>query len=258
MPFDIEDYLNSLSLDTNCIDVSYKGLTYLPDLSRFKKLKRLYCNDNLITVIPNLNDTIEVINCKNNQLTELPELDNKLIILICRNNKLTWLPPLNNNLHHLDCSINRLTYLPTLNNKLTQLLCCNNKLKNLPQLTNNLVLIDCSNNKLTELPQLNHNLSQLDCYQNKLTYLPPLNNNLKVLSCYNNKFYNNIKYFNIIQTLRKFRYTYYALKFKKQFKRWLWEKVREPKIMKKFHPSNLNALEETDDLEVFLDDWINK
>jgi len=28
--------------------------------------------------------------------------------------------------------------------------------------------------------------------------------------------------------------------------------------MAKFHPSHLNALEETDDLEVFLDDWINK
>jgi len=196
MPFDIETYLNSLPLDTTCIDVSYKGLTYLPDLSRFKKLKRLYCNDNLITFLPELNNTIEVIDCKNNQLTELPELNN------------------------------------------------------------NLILIDCSNNKLTELPQLNHNLKQLDCYQNKITYLPPLNNKLKVLSCYNNKFYNNIKYFNIIKTLRNFRYTYYALKYKKHFKKWLWEKVREPKIMAKFHPSHLDALEDTDDLELFLEDWI--
>ena len=178
MPFDIEDYLNSLPLDTTCIDVSYKGLTYLPDLSRFKKLKRLYCNDNLITVIPNLNDTIEVINCKNNQLTELPELDNKLIILICRNNKLTWLPPLNNKLHYLDC----------------------------------------------------------------------FNNNFCFNDLYNKK----------ISILRNFRYTYYALKYKNHFKRWLWEKVREPKIMAKFHPSHLTKLEDTDDLEVFLEDWINK
>jgi hypothetical protein len=28
--------------------------------------------------------------------------------------------------------------------------------------------------------------------------------------------------------------------------------------MAKYHPSHLNALEEKDDLEVFLDDWINK
>jgi hypothetical protein len=46
------------------------------------------------------------------------------------------------------------------------------------------------------------------------------------------------------------------LKYKKHFKRWLWEKVREPKIMAKFHPSHLEALEDTDDLEVFLEDWI--
>ena len=62
----------------------------------------------------------------------------------------------------------------------------------------------------------------------------------------------------IIKTLRNFRYTYYLLKYKKHFKRWLWEKVREPKIMAKFHPSHLDALEETDDLEVFLEDWIKK
>jgi uracil-DNA glycosylase len=39
---------------------------------------------------------------------------------------------------------------------------------------------------------------------------------------------------------------------------WLWEKVREPKIMAMYHPSHLNKLEVTDDLEVFLDNWINK
>jgi hypothetical protein len=47
------------------------------------------------------------------------------------------------------------------------------------------------------------------------------------------------------------------LKFKKHFKRWLWERIREPKIIAKFHPSHLTNLEETDDLEVFLEDWID-
>jgi hypothetical protein len=62
----------------------------------------------------------------------------------------------------------------------------------------------------------------------------------------------------IINKLYNFRYTYYCLKFKKHFKRWLWERVREPKIMKQFHPDNLNALNESDDLEEFIEDWINK
>ena len=219
MEFNIEEYLNLLPLDTTEIDVSRRGLTYLPDLSRFKQLTHL--------------------NCSYNYLRELPPLNNKLTHLYCSDNHLTWLPHLNNNLTHLNCSSNQLTWLPPLNNTLIQL--------------------DCSGNKLTELPPLNNNLTQLYCSFNCLTSLPPLNNNLTHLYCSrNNIFNNNINNINIIQTLRKFRNTYYLLKFKKHFKRWLWEKVREPKIMAKFHPSHLDALEETDDLEVFLEDWIKE
>jgi len=206
MEFNIEDYINSLPLDTTEINVSSKGLTYLPDLSRFKQLTHLFCSYNQLTSLPPLNNTLTHLSCYYNQLTELP--------------------PLNDNLKRLNCYYNQLTELPPLNNKLTLLY----------------------------------------CYDNKLTWLPPLNNNLEKLSCYDNNIYNeNLKKYNnydddndIIKTLRNFRNTYYLLKFKKHFKRWLWEKVREPKIMAKFHPSHLNALEETDDLEVFLDDWINK
>ena len=217
MNFNIEDYLNSLPLDTTSIDVSYKGLTYLPDLSRFKQLTHLYCN--------------------HNQLTELPPLNNKLTHLYCYYNQLTELPPLNDNLECLHCYYNQLTELPPLNDNLTHLY--------------------CSFNQLTELPPLNNKLTVLYCHHNQLTWLPPLNNKLNFLDCSNNNI-KNINNNNIIKILRNFRNTYYLLKFKKHFKRWLWEKVREPKIMAKFHPSHLDALEETDDLEVFLEDWINK
>ena len=220
MNFNIEDYLNSLPLDITEIDVSRRGLTYLPDLSRFKQLTHLYCS--------------------NNQLTSLPPLNENLTQLDCSHNKLTWLPPLNNNLEYLTCSDNHLTWLPHLNDNLQKLY--------------------CSRNQLTELPSLNDNLRYLDCNYNPLTWLPPLNNKLQILYCRNTNIFNKNTYLydNKIKTLRKFRNTYYLLKFKKHFKRWLWEKVREPKIMAKFHPSHLDALEETDDLEVFLEDWINK
>ena len=186
MPFDIEDYLNSLPLSTTYINVSNNGLTYLPDLSRFKQLTHLICSLNKLTYLPPLNNNLTHLFCGDNQLTELPPLNNKLIVLFCHHNQLTWLPPLNNNLQELICSYNNI---------------------------------------------YNENIEKYK---------------------YN---YRNIK---IIQTLRNFRNTYYLLKFKKHFKRWLWEKVREPKIMAKFHPSHLTNLEETDDLEVFLEDWINK
>ena len=220
MKFNIEDYLNSLPLDTTIINVSNRRLTYLPDLSRFKQLTYLYCHHNQLTELPPLNDNLKRLNCYYNQLTELP--------------------PLNDNLQELYCHYNQLTELPPLNDNLTDLY--------------------CSFNQLTELPPLNDNLQELYCHHNQLTWLPPLNNNLTYLYCYYNNIYNENIYTNkyIIQTLRNFRNTYYLLKFKTHFKRWLWEKVREPKIMAKFHPSHLDALEETDDLEVFLDDWINK
>ena len=220
MAFNIEDYLNSLPLDITEINVSRRGLTYLPDLSRFKELTEL--------------------DCSYNHLRELPPLNNTLENLVCHHNKLNWLPHLNDNLTSLECDYNQLTWLPPLNNNLT--------------------LLDCSYNQLTELPPLNDNLEFLDCCHNQLTGLPPLNNTLTHLYCRNTNIFNKNTYLydNKIKTLRNFRYTYYCLKFKKHFKRWLWEKVREPKIMAKFHPSHLNALEETDDLEVFLEDWIKK
>ena len=266
MEFNIEEFLNSLPLDTTEIDVSGKGLTYLPDLSRFKQLTKLDCYFNQLTELPPLNNNLTHLSCSGNQLTELPPLNDNLTILECYHNQLTELPPLNNTLKVLDCSFNKLTELPPLNNKLERLYCYHNQLTELPHLNNNLTHLYCHHNQLTELPPLNNNLTQLYCHHNQITELPPLNNNLQGLICYHNNMYNeNIeKYKNdycnikIIQTLRNFRNTYYLLKFKKYFKRWLWEKVREPKIMAKFHPSHLNALEETDDLEVFLEDWINK
>jgi len=171
----------------------------------------------------------------------LPPLNNTLKVLECSLNQLTELPPLNNNLTFLECSYNQLTKLPPLNHNLQQIFCRHNEISKFPPLNNNLVILDCSLNQLTELPVLNNKLAQLYCSYNKI---------------YNIKFsYSNE---NIIQILRNFRYTYYLLKFKKHFKRWLWEKVREPKIMAKFHPSHLDELLETDDLEVFLEDWINE
>ena len=249
MSFNIETYLNSLPLDIKIINISSRNLTYLPDLSRFTKLIRFDCSYNYLIELPPLNNTLILLFCHHNRLTSLPPLNKTLTDLYCHHNRLTSLPPLNKTLTHLYCYHNQLTWLPHLNNTLTHL--------------------DCSYNYLIELPPLNHNLVDLVCYNNDLTELPPLNHNLKYLNCRYNKIYNeNIEKYKhdypnklIIKTLRDFKYTYYCLKFKKYFKIWLWEKVREPKIKLKFHPSHLNALEEIDDLEdleLFLDNWINK
>ena len=246
MSFNIEEYLNSLPLDTTYIDLSNRGLTYLPDLSRFKQLTHLFCNDNKLTWLPPLNNTLTQLDCSENKLSWLPSLNYNLKYLYCYDNQLTWLPHLNNNLIHLYCYCNQLTSLPPLNNNLIKLYCYHNNITELPPLPNSLIVLFCYHNQLSGLPLINNKLKYLDCCYNNI-----YNENIEK---YKND-YCNIK---IIQTLRNFRYTYYALKYKKHFKRWLWEKVREPKIMAKFHPSHLTHLLDTDDLEVFLDDWINK
>ena len=60
-----------------------------------------------------------------------------------------------------------------------------------------------------------------------------------------------------IQTLNNFRNLYWCLKFKKQLRKWLWEKIREPKIMKQYDPSYifLNIREDTD-LHTFLNNLL--
>ena len=191
MDFNIEEYLDSLHLDTEKIDVSYKNLTYLPDLSRFTHLKELNCSYNKLTELPCLNNNLTKLNCSNNFLTKLPNLNDKLNLLRCINNRLKYLPNYNN-----------LYYM---------------------------------------------------CFDNNEIYLTICD---IIKSKGKNKNFETRK--QIVKILNKFRFTYYALKFKTQFKKWLWEKVREPKIMKQFHPDHLTALKETDDLEVFLEEWIKK
>ena len=64
--------------DIDCINLSYKGLSKLPDLTRFTKLKVLYCSDNLLTELHNLPESLTKLYCGNNQLTELNNLPNTL------------------------------------------------------------------------------------------------------------------------------------------------------------------------------------
>jgi hypothetical protein len=56
--FNVDAYLNSLSVDTEEIDLSNKNLKYLPDMCRFTKLKKLDCSRNKLTRLPSLRPPI--------------------------------------------------------------------------------------------------------------------------------------------------------------------------------------------------------
>jgi Leucine-rich repeat (LRR) protein len=248
----IENYLNSLPEDTKEIKVTFQGLTYLPDLSRFKKLIHLYCDGN--------------------KLTSLPKLPNKLTKLYCQDNKLTSLPQLPEKLVHLECHHNQLTSLPELPKKMTKLYCNDNKLTSLPELPKNLKTLDCCYNNLNSLPELPKKLCVFNCYHNNLWFIPSFPDN-----CFNilddNPIYDVLTkgdrfapYYEVnknIKILNNFHKSYkgiqYALKLKQQFRHWLWVRVREPKIKEKYNPRYLSDLKDEDDLDTFLGDlgWID-
>ena len=59
----------------------------------------------------------------------------------------------------------------------------------------------------------------------------------------------------------RFKELFYALKYKKQFRHWLWVRIREPKIKAKYHPDNLMKLLEgceemtLDELDELNENW---
>ena len=98
MTTEIETYLNSLSEDILIIDISNKGIKSLPDLTRFKNLKELYCDSNELTSLPTLPQNLKELYCYSNKLTSLPTLPQNLEKLYCFDNQLTFLPTLPQNL----------------------------------------------------------------------------------------------------------------------------------------------------------------
>ena len=158
-------------------------------------------------------DDIKSINVSM-QTHYLPDLSRfyKLIDLVCSNNQLTQLPTLPPTLINLYCINNRFTQLPTLPPTLTHLY--------------------CSNNELTQLPTLPSTLEFLDCRYNLLPFDHEINNiNMMMEYIIEMRNKNNI--------FIRFKELFYAVKYKKQFRHWLWVHIREPKIRIKYHPDNL-------------------
>jgi len=61
-------------------------IKYIPSLERFTKLKELWCDNNQLTSLPRLPNTLIAMYFGTNQLTSLPRLPNTLKILYCWHN----------------------------------------------------------------------------------------------------------------------------------------------------------------------------
>ena len=248
--FNIEEYLNSLPEDIETIDISNTNITYLPSLKRFYNLKTLYCDHNELTHLPELNSSLIKLSCYNNQLIELPELNNTLKVLSCEHNLLTQLPKLNSSLKKLYCDNNKLTQLPELNSSLKELWCGSNLLTQLPELNSCLESLFCEKNQLTQMPELKSSLTYLYCENNQFPF--KISNGGYLLHEKINEF--NLKF----KCLKRFKELYYLLKFKRQFRNWLWIKVRLPRIQNQYHPDNLEEFlcsVNDEDLDEKLNKW---
>jgi len=234
----INTYINSLPSDILEIEIAFQNLTILPDLSRFTKIKKLYCCCNYLTILPKLPESLQSLFCHGNKLTSLPDL-----------------PP---NLKELSCSENQLTELPKLPSSLRLLYCRRNKILILPTLPFNLKTIDCYNNPLI---QTNINLPinliylQCDITQKHLFKDLPLEiigYHTRHLYLYNVNFYSKAKqyYKNKINKKKKnVRHLFYCLKFKENFRKWYWRAIKEKQIMLEMHPSIIALLLEDKNIE---------
>ena len=246
---DVQSCLDGLSENALIIDISMCNLTSISNLARFTQLRHFNCNNNQLTSLPLLPDSLEWLCCNCNKLTSLPPLPFDLRYLDCKFNYLTSLPLLPSKLVDLCCYNNKLTSLPLLPESLVAIKCCNNPLKSLPLLPDSLENLGCSNNQLILLPFLPERLDVLDCRFNQLTSLPLLPDSLETIVYNDNHIHDILMELNTtmdtvkqtVAILNRFRYLYYCFRFKIKFIQWFL-RLNEAKIMAKNHPDKVAAL----------------
>lgn len=161
------------------IDIANQSLYYLPKISGFNYLTKLYCCDNSLIEIPVLPPNLKLLNCSHNKLNYLPNvLPSTLEILSCGYNYLRSLPELPISLRILLCNCNEIYKIPKLPDSLHSLLCSSNEISHLPELPNSLRFLSVDYNELMYLPHLPDSLITLNFASNYILELPkrlPLN-----------------------------------------------------------------------------------
>ena len=179
------------SLDTTCtavvtatkINCGIKNIHNLEGIQYFDNLDTLYCNNDSISYLPPLPDSLKRLNCSSNRLTNLPTLPNGILSVDCHRNQLTGLPTLPSGIEFLDCGQNQLSGLPSLPPALIWLYCYYNQITTLPALPGLLEMLDCGTNQLSSLPTLPLTLTNLRAGQNALTSIPSLPSSLSIFGC---------------------------------------------------------------------------
>ena len=158
--------------DRGVLDIRSLGLTELPDVPGYDRVKTLYCTGNKLTWLPDLPNVTNLY-CSQNKLTQLPDLP-EIKNLTCYQNKLTQLPKLPK-IITLTCYDNELTELTKPGESLNAwiLNCSYNNLTWLPELPK-AHYVNCSHNHLMYLPRSISPMwgTEIICYNNQMRYKP--------------------------------------------------------------------------------------
>lgn len=150
-------------------------------------LRTLEADDNPLTTIDAFSESLTFISLNRTLLKSLPDLPQALYRLEINHSLLDQLPVLPTGLQGLYVTDNALLALPDLPENLKWFSCSANRLERLPELPQSLREMDCSKNFLTDLPALPFNLRTLDCSANLLVNLPDLPEALSILDCSHNQ-----------------------------------------------------------------------
>ena len=187
------------------LNLSGLNISNLTGLSQFANLKELRVENNNLTSLSGVPNSLQTLNCSNNKITSFVGLSNcsSLKTLDCSNNKISSLSSLPYlSIESLTASNNNFTslilgndyYCPKLSNlnvsnctKLTELWSYG-KLTSLDVSgCSSLTFIRCENNKISSLSALPYNLKVLIVGGNQLTSLPSIPSSLEYLWVSNNK-----------------------------------------------------------------------
>lgn len=293
------EYLPSLKRFSKLklLDISNNQLHHLPELP--EGLDVLYCHRNQLTSLRNVPSTVTILMADCNKLKRISseEIPSVKYLCVAQNqierivgfpqrleyfyacaNEFNSLPPFPDTLTTINVSDNDLVELPTLPPFLWKLYCDRNaRLSRLPNIPSTLRFLQCFRCRLSRIPRLPDGVVNLDMADNPIRIMENIPTGLL------HRISGNIPLFDVIaprnlenafltwmeimdicrsnlQTLNRFRELYYAIKFKAQFRRWMWNKHRIARIERDNHPDRLrealDAAEEEDgedvDMEVVL------
>lgn len=144
--------------ETHALRMNRKNIAHLEWIPI--RCEELYFQENHLTKLPDLSNTVKIMNVSKNDLERLPDLlpQHLQYLDVSDNPRLTTLPQLPDTLEVLRASNCGLTSLPSLPKSLRYLYVHNNYLKELPELPPHLEILYVFNNCLTKVDTLPKNL----------------------------------------------------------------------------------------------------